>query len=404
MHRQIVKHWDSVQEWFKQQQEGLPFPLYTSFDLRDSGRVVAPVDANVFPAGFNNICQTDKENAVGLVGQYLDKHYPDISKNIVLVTEEHTKNSYYWENVYTLVQLIKDSGRNIQITFPKTIDEKFEVESATGQKLTVSRSGREGSDLVLDCCTASLILSNNDFSDKKGDWIEGLATPMNPPYEMGWHVRKKEDFFKEYNSLATEFARLIDVNEDFLTVETESFSDFDINSEESREALASRVDLFLDRLRKRNPESAPFAFIKNSSGTYGLGVTQVKDGDEIRSWNSKSRKKMKATKGGGKISNVIIQEGISSEVQFDGATAEPAIYMVGSRLAGGFLRTHEKKGATESLNSPGAVFKRLCTSDLDISVEGHPLENVYGWVARLGALAVAREAQARNVVFKGYQL
>jgi glutamate--cysteine ligase len=66
--------------------------------------------------------------------------------------------------------------------------------------------------------------------------------------------------------------------------------------------------------------------------------------------------------------------------------------MVGSQLAGGFLRTHSQKGPSESLNSPGAVYKRLCVADLNINVEGCPMENVYGWMARLAALAAAREA------------
>ena len=76
----------------------------------------------------------------------------------------------------------------------------------------------------------------------------------------------------------------------------------------------------------------------------------------------------------------------------DGATSEPVLYMIGGELAGGFLRTHEKKDATESLNSPGAVYKRLCLSDLRVKAEGCILENVYGWVAKLGFLAISKEA------------
>ncbi len=102
---------------------------------------------------------------------------------------------------------------------------------------------------------------------------------------------------------------------------------------------------------------------------------------------------MKAAKGGREISQVIVQEGIPSRVRSEGFSAEPVIYMVGTELAGGFLRTHGEKGATDSLNSPGAVYRRLCVSDLNVSLEGSPLENVYGWTARLGLLAIAMEAQ-----------
>jgi glutamate--cysteine ligase len=77
--------------------------------------------------------------------------------------------------------------------------------------------------------------------------------------------------------------------------------------------------------------------------------------------------------------------------------------MLGCQLAGGFLRTHHEKGPTESLNSPGAVYKRLCVSDLKVSVEGHPMENVYGWVAKLGLIAIGREADEMKVEFRNYR-
>lgn len=112
---------------------------------------------------------------------------------------------------------------------------------------------------------------------------------------------------------------------------------------------------------------------------------------------------MKAAKGGGGISQVVIQEGIPTQVRDgDGQVSEPAIYMIGCQLAGGFLRTHSQKSETDSLNSPGAVFKRLCVSDLKIKLEGCPQENAYGWVARLAFLAVAQEAKEAQVFMKGY--
>ena len=126
-------------------------------------------------------------------------------------------------------------------------------------------------------------------------------------------------------------------------------------------------------------------------------------GDEVRQWSYKSRKKMKAAKGGRDVEEVIIQEGIPSIVQTENASAEPVIYMIGCELAGGFLRTHSEKGSTDSLNSPGAVYKRLCVSDLAVRAEGCPQENVYGWSAKLGLLAIALEAEEMGVEFKKYK-
>ncbi|MCB0411384.1 MAG: glutamate--cysteine ligase, partial [Bdellovibrionales bacterium] len=246
-----------------------------------------------------------------------------------------------------------------------------------------------------------LIISNNDFSQDYSAALEGLKTPINPPRDLGWHIRRKSDFFKNYNRLAGEFAEIIGEPNWTFSVATEVFEGFDVNSEESREKLAQRTDAALqfirDQYRERGIEGHPHAFIKNNSGTYGLGVVQVSSGDDVRSWSYKARKKMKAAKGGGSISEVIIQEGVPTTLKQDDATAEPALYMVGCQLAGGFLRTHDKKGPEESLNSPGAVYKRLCVSDLAINISGCPMENVYGWIAKLGFLAIGLEARDKNI-------
>jgi glutamate--cysteine ligase len=111
---------------------------------------------------------------------------------------------------------------------------------------------------------------------------------------------------------------------------------------------------------------------------------------------------MKAAKGGRDIEQVIIQEGVPSVVRSETSTAEPVIYMIGCELAGGFLRTHAEKSSTESLNSPGAVYKRLCVTDLYDDRARCPKENVYGWSAKLGLLAIGLEAKDMNIEFKSY--
>jgi glutamate--cysteine ligase len=132
-------------------------------------------------------------------------------------------------------------------------------------------------------------------------------------------------------------------------------------------------------------------------------VIRVSSGQDVLDWTYKSRKKMKAAKGGRDVEEVIIQEGLPSIVQSDGVSAEPVIYMIGKDLAGGFLRTHSEKNSEESLNSPGAVYKRMCVSDLAISVKNCPNENVYGWSAKLGLLAIAMEAQEMKAPFPGWK-
>lgn len=405
VHQQTLANMDDICKWFKEKTSKMAFPIYSSYDIRDAGYKISNVDANIFPAGFNNICPTDKETSAGLMVTYIDKHYgPDI-KNILLVTEEHTGNPYYWDNVYTIKSLIESSGKTVRIAIPRELPEPLKVRSASDREITVESALKEGP--LLKTFKPDLVISNNDFSEAYEEWAATIDFAMNPPRELGWYQRKKSRYFKFYNQLVNEFSAIAQIDPFLLRVETEEYNNFDINSEASRNDLAQRVDQMLERLKadyqKRGINQEPFVFVKNNAGTYGLAVIRVGSGEEVRQWSYKSRKKMKAAKGGRDVEEVIIQEGIPSIVQSENASAEPVIYMIGCALAGGFLRTHSEKGSTDSLNSPGAVYKRLCVSDLALSAEGCPQENVYGWSAKLGMLAIAYEAEEMGVTFRGYK-
>lgn len=405
LHDRICTNFSDIQSWFQSMSKKLAYPIYSSYDIRDAGFKIVNVDANIYPAGFNNICPTDKETSVDLFKKYIDVHYPYNVKKILLLTEEHTKNPYYVENVFTIQDLLNQAGFSVRLAFPHDLPEPIELESITGKKLKFG-SGFENS-IWFKEFSPDLIISNNDFSLSLDEWSKTITLPVNPPRELGWYQRKKSRYFKNYNLLADEFSKIIDADPFLLRVETEEFSNFDINSDENRDALAETVNSFLKKIEKiykeKNINERPFCFVKNNSGTYGLGVIKVSSAEEIKTWTYNSRKKMKAAKGGKSIENVIIQEGVPSVVTSDSSSAEPVIYMIGCELAGGFLRTHSEKSSTESLNSPGAVYKKLCVTDLYDNRTGCPKENVYGWSAKLGLLAIGLEAQDMNTEFKQYQ-
>jgi glutamate--cysteine ligase len=405
LHKNFCNESSKIANWFCEKTKELSYPVYSSYDIRDSGFKITNVDANINPAGFNNICNTDKESAVDLFSKYLVKHYGAQTDRILLVTEEHTNNPFYWENVMTIKTLLEGSGRKVLISIPRKFDQPLQAQTTQGASVEIV-SAYESSEAV-QSFKPQLILSNNDFSESYEDWATQITLPVNPPRELGWYQRKKNRYFKHYNNLVNEFAAIAGIDPFLMNVRTEVYEHFDMADEGSRNSLAEHVDRMIDELAqdysKRGLKQKPFVFVKNNSGTYGLAVLRVGSGSEVKDWNYKSRKKMKAAKGGRDVEEFIIQEGIPTRVQTEGATAEPVIYMVGCELAGGFLRTHGEKSNEESLNSPGAVYKRLCVSDLNVSLDNSPLENVYGWSARLGLLAIAMEAQEMKVQFKGWQ-
>jgi len=401
LHQKIVKDFHVIKEWFNQKSQGLEFPFYSSFDLRDSCIKISPVDANLFPAGFNNICEIDKENAIHICRDYLKSHFPS-AKNIILLAEEHTHNPFYWDNIYSLKKLIEKSGvSSVSICVPgNNIQKDTSITSASGYNIEVFllKNKKHNKDLII---------SNNDFSTDYH--LDSCSMPtITPPILAGWKTRRKHSFFEKYNALATEFAKLIKIEPEFLTIKTQAFTNFQSNDPKSLKKLQEAINEFLNELEpiykkifyKNTEQKKPFLFLKNNSGTYGLGMTSITSAKDIEQWNYKIKKKMKATKGGGQVRELIIQEGIASYIQKEGSVAEPVIYLIGSQLAGGFLRTHKEKGVRDNLNSPGAVYRTLCVSDLQIEVQGKPMENVYGWIAYLGSLATAYELQNIKKTFK----
>ena len=384
LHQKIISNKDQLMDWFTQKQKGLFFPFYSSFDIRDSGYKIAPVDANIFPAGFNNICEIDQANIPSYAQKYIQKSYSPI-KTLILLTEEHTKNVYYWDNIAVLKSILEKVAEKVIVCVPgKNIHEPMEVENSLEEKIKIY--------ILKDHLKeADLIISNNDFSTH---YEIPSKIPLNPSYLMGWKNRRKDNFFSEYNKLAKEMATVIQMDPWHLTIETQTFEPFDPENPQLMKNLKDQLEVFLNQLRPHYEKynEMPYAFLKNISGTYGLGVTSVESPDEVSQWGYKMRKKMKASKGGGKIHQLILQEGIPTSINYSKKeSAEPVIYMMGSELIGGFLRTHQKKNIKENLNSPGAVYRKLCVSDLMIQVEGNNEENVYGWIARLSSLALSFE-------------
>ena len=386
IHQSIIDNLSEIEAWFQDRSKGKPQPFYASFDIRDSHLKAACVDANMFPGGFNNICPEDKQRTENLIKDYLEKEYKGVKK-ILLLTEEHTRNPYYWDNIFIIKSLIEYSGKKVQVCVPgKFIKEATQMHSASGRKVDVRLIGKEKGDLII---------SNNDFSSL----YDLPEIECRPPVRMGWLERKKIDFFEKYNNLATEFAGILNIDPWHFTVETKLFSPFDMEKKESLQSLKKEASSFLKNLKKKmenlNIKEDPYLFLKNNSGTYGLGILNIQDPEkELESLTYKNRKKMKGKKGDVRVDELIIQEGIPTAIRSEeGQTAEPVIYTIGHKVTGGFLRTHGRKDEKTNLNSPGSVFKRLCLSDLEVKIQGLAMENVYSWLAKIGTLALSEELE-----------
>jgi len=374
-------------------------PFYSSIDLRDAGFKLAPVDANLYPAGFNNICSDDLASAVSILKPLLQRHLGQTPQRIAILPEFHTRNRFYADNLYELRQLFRNSGIETEIGWlSENINDTNPIQLQTSDErtLTAYPFTRKGDRLTFAPFDPEFILLNNDFSAGFPEILRGLKQPIEPSPKLGWHTRRKSDFFTHYNKLAGELATAAGIDPWRLQVATKQVTGIDFDEGKGLDQIADAVDAMLADLaneyKERNIEEKPFVFVKSNAGTYGMGVIRVESGNEIRTMNRRSRNKMAVGKNNLPIQEVIVQEGIPTRFQLDGVYGEPAMYLLGNELMGGFLRKNPERGRDDNLNSKGMVFQKLCISDLREGADRNlELELVYGTIAQLSAAAITLE-------------
>jgi glutamate--cysteine ligase len=408
LEKKILDATPVIERWFRLEwQEHTP-PFYCSVDMRNSGFKLAPVDTNLFPGGFNNIAQEMLPLAVQAAMAAIDKYCPD-ARNLLLIPERHTRNTFYLQNVARLIQIFRQTGLNVRLgTLSEDIKSPTTLELPEGGTLTLeplerSANGRRLGLKNFDPCT---ILLNNDLSAGIPKILEGLhEQTLLPPLHAGWAVRRKTNHFAAYDEVAKKFGKLIDIDSWMVNPYFAKCGSINFHERTGEECLAQNVDAVLTKIRKKYKEygikEAPFVIVKADAGTYGMGIMTVRDASEVKDLNRKQRNKMAVVKEGLEVSDVIIQEGVHSFEQINESVAEPVVYMIDRYVIGGFYRVHAERGVDENLNSPGAHFVPLAFAQQhslpDLGAKpGTAAPNrfyMYGVVARLALLAASLEIE-----------
>jgi len=85
-----------IESWFRRQWQITAAPFYASVDLRNAGFKLAPVDTNLFPAGFNNINPAFIPLCIQAAQNAIERVCPTANQ-LLLIPESHTRNMYYLE-------------------------------------------------------------------------------------------------------------------------------------------------------------------------------------------------------------------------------------------------------------------------------------------------------------------
>jgi len=387
-----------VISWVKEERSKVPMPVYSSFDIRDNGTKASIVDSNLFPAGFNNLSW----ESCKLASEYFKIFLPTLckTKNILIVPEAHTRNLFYLSNLNSLKKILEDADYKVSLgSVRDDIDDTLEVKDSDNNPLILEKMKNINGKLTTKSFGCGMILLNNDFSTRAPDLLKNVTECIAPPIKLGWLHRKKSHHFSYFCKLINEFSQKMDIDDWLLCPRTHEVDDIDFMTGKNVEKIAKIADKIIseskEKYKKYGVSGKPHVFVKDNSGTYGMGVFSAYSGKEILELNSKQRRKMKSGKEKSQISSVIIQDGISTRFNVKSHAAEPVLYSVAGKVVGGFMRIHDSKDNEQSLNAPGAKFDVLLKDNITKPIIDFIGDNsqisLYSLLANIANIAIGKE-------------
>ena len=409
LEQRILESLPAIERWFRLEWMEHTPPFYTSVDVRNAGFKLAPVDTNLFPGGFNNLTPEMLPLAVQAAMAAIEKICPE-AKNLLLIPERHTRNTFYLSNVARLMQIFHMAGLNVRLgTLDDTIKKPTPIELPDGTALTLEPLIRTRGRLGLKNFDPCTILLNNDLSSGVPKVLEHLHEQyLLPPLHAGWTVRRKTKHFAAYEEIAKKFAKLLGMDPWLINPMFAHCGEVNFSDGSGAECLQTNAEALLGKIKRKYKEygiqEKPFIIVKSDAGAYGMGIMTVRDPKDLAELHRKSRNKMSVIKDGEEVSEVILQEGVPTYERVNDAVAEPVVYMIDRYVVGGFYRVNAERGIDENLNAPGATFVPLAFAESNQLPRpgvkpGASAPNrfyMYGVVARLAMVAASYELEATD--------
>ena len=409
LEQRILDTTPAIERWFRLEWMEHTPPFYCSVDIRNAGFKLAPVDTNLFPGGWNNLTPEMLPLAVQAAMAAIEKICPE-ARNLLVVPEHETRNSFYWSNVLQLKRIFHQAGLNVRFgSLSAEIKAPTTLNLPTGESITIEPLIRTDRRLGLKDFDPCTILLNNDLSVGIPGILEDLHEQhLLPPLHAGWTVRRKSTHFKAYEEVSKRFGKLLGIDPWLINPMFAQCGEVNFAAGTGMECLTSNVDALLSKIKRKYKEyginEKPFVVVKADNGSHGMGIMTVRDVKDLDALTQQTKDRMSTTKGGQALSEVIIQEGVLTNERVNDAVAEPVVYLMDRYVVGGFYRIHAERGVDENLNAPGASYVPLAFADSGRLPQpgqkpGSSSPNrfyMYGVIARLAMLAASYELEATD--------
>ena len=416
LEQRILESMPAIERWFRLEWMEHTPPIYTSVDLRNAGFKLAPVDTNLYPGGWNNLTTEMLPLAVQAAMAAIEKICPE-AKNLLLIPENHTRNTFYLSNVVQLQRIFTQAGLNVRLgTLNPEITEPTEVALPDGESVLLEPLVRTKNRLGLKNFDPCTILVNNDLSAGTPEVLKHLNEQfLLPPLHAGWSIRRKSTHFEAYEEVAKRFAKMLGMDPWLINPLFERCGDVNFADGTGMDCLRTHTESLLNRIKRKYKDyginEKPFVVVKADNGTYGMGIMTVRDVADLDALNRKARNKMNVIKDGQTVNDVIIQEGVLTHEHINATVAEPVVYMLDRYVVGGFYRVHADRGVDENLNAPGASFVPLAFEQgaqlpQPGAKPGASPPNrfyMYGVIARPAMLAASYELEATDPNAEHYE-
>ena len=402
-------NWKNILTWLEDKHKIISpnaSNIYNSCDIRFSGFKIANVDCNLFPAGFKNVSESGILRSVEQLKQFVETKkqnttlQPD-AKNVIIVSESHTRNIPYLHGVLKLSNIFEQAGFNVRLA---TFDlKKFKVKFG-GQVIEVHKLLNKDGILLLECegyknehtnalvnqagdgevifetCpetgkqiivskngkipfVANFIVINNDMTAGRPLVLQNANIQTFPSVNLGWHSRKKAGHFVKYQQIVEQFTTSFNIdpwlfNANFTTCENVDIKD-GIGLESLAQAIEQITKATTEKYKQYEIKMEAKTYIKANAGTYGMGVMMINDPEEVMNLNKSARSKLDSIKAGVKNTSFLVQEGVPSIINVEGSPAEIVSYGFNLTPCDFFYRYHPDKDGNNSLNAPGAKFVNL---------------------------------------------